>query len=236
MKKILFLAAVLLVVFSGVSAVSAYEGHLIDIKAHVENAIGVNTIELNMGTVFPQEVFEAQIPFGLSQSFMSSNQLRLSSVNYELAWELKPGVGATPLTSANPLYLGSYYEPLNPFLKVTSLDGTFTTNGNVNTVPAPGAAVVFATGQLTKIWPSGYNTQSMDYVHLTFSVPVFQGYYNSITDPTPTNWVYGMLNNGQFVTATENISNGTQTLTAPVPNADLGIDLKIQVTGFVPHM
>jgi hypothetical protein len=76
----------------------------------------------------------------------------------------------------------------------------------------------------------------MDYVHLTFSVPVFQGYYNSITDPTPTNWVYGMLNNGQFVTATENISNGTQTLTAPVPNADLGIDLKIQVTGFVPHM
>lgn len=227
MKKVIFIFAALMAVFASVAAVSAFEGHAIDIKAHVENAIGVQTYELNYGTSFPQETRETQVTFGLSQSFMAQN--RLSSVDYMLAFELKPASenGATP---PSPLYQTSYFEPLNPFLTVTSLNGRTTIGSPTvyQAIPAVGGYSVIGTGELA----SATTLASWECIHFKFSVPVFQGYYNSITDKAPTNWTYGMLTSGQFNLANETINGQGGTINVVVPNADLGIDFKIQVTGF----
>jgi len=228
MKKGLMILAALLVIASGIMAVGAYEGHLVDVKAHVENAIGVSTYEVNMGTVFPQEVIERDIQWGLSNSFLAQN--RLSSVDYSLYWELKPLAD-----NAGPAYEGEYYQPLNPFLEVGGPTDVDIDDVAVKTIPAPGQAVEFASGTLYQLIPSTPRDGNLcDYVHLSFSVPVFEGYYNAITDPAvaPKNWEYGMLTAGSFNTTTEHICS----FDAPVPNADLGIDLKIQVTGYEAHV
>lgn len=227
MKKIIFLVAALIAVFSGVAAVSAYEGHMVDVKAHVENAIGVSSYEVNFGTVFPEEQIEKDITIGLSSSFMNDSQTHFSAVNYELAWELKPAGTDNP----QPPYLTSYYQPINPYLTVTEAPPFLTYNGtNAVTPPGVGAAEIFATGQLWKTIPvNSHPQQCVASIHLALNVPVFAGYYNSITDPlTPS----GILAVGQFVTNSETLCDGTP---VQVPSADMGIDLKIQVTGFVTH-
>ena len=153
MKKAVLIVSALLLVVSGVAAVSAYEGHLVDIKAHVENAIGVDTYELDYGIVFPQDEVEMDLMYGLSNSFMDANQTRISSVRYELYWELKPAGDHDP----EPLYMSSYFQPLNPFLDVTfpSPDSGDSINATAaKTVPAVGAAVKFGEGKLLKTIPA----------------------------------------------------------------------------------
>ncbi len=55
MKKVLLVLGTLLVSISGVAMVSAYEAHIINVTAHVENAMSVNKDDIDFGTVFPQE-------------------------------------------------------------------------------------------------------------------------------------------------------------------------------------
>ncbi len=55
MKKILLGLSALVMVLSGVAMVSAYEAHLINVTAHVENALEVDTTPIDFGTVFPEE-------------------------------------------------------------------------------------------------------------------------------------------------------------------------------------
>jgi len=230
LKKAVLIVSALLLVVSGVAAVSAYEGHLVDIKAHVENAIGVDTYELDYGTSFPQEQREDDLLFGLSNSFMDVNQTRVSSVTYELYWELKPAGDHDP----EPLYMDAYFQPLNPFLYVyfPAPDGDTIDTTAAKTVPTVGQAVKFGEGILSKTIDPRVpeNDDCMDGLHFTFYVPVFEGYYNEITDPKAP-YAY-MLMKDQFVTVNETICD---TFEAAVPHADLGINLKIQVVGYGYH-
>jgi hypothetical protein len=226
MKKIIFLAAVLLVVFSGVATVSAYEGHVIDVKAHVENALWVQgeslivgptaqnpylvESNLNLGTIFPQQSVETNLVFGLSNSFKA--QTRTSTVYYKLYWEAKPNSGTTTFKAIYP-YIG------------LKLDGV-----NVSE-PAPGAYPLLITSSSMSI-PDDTN----DAIHFTFQAPVFDLWYNAATDPV-SNPVVLSYNNGsgysiamETVTCTQYAPN---TFTVPVPNVDLGNNLKIQVYSFV---
>ncbi len=232
MKKAVLIISALLLVISGVAAVSAFEGHLIDIKAHVENAIGVETYEFDFGTVFPQEEVEKDLMYGLSNSFMAENQTRVSSVRYELYWELKPAGDHDP----EPLYLDAYFQPLNPFIEVTftNPDSGDSINATAaKTVPVVGQYVKFGEGKLVKTIDPRVPAQDdcMDMLHFYFYVPVFEGYYNEITDPKAP-WNY-MLMKDQYVTVNETICD---TFDAEVPHADLGINLKIQVVGYGYHV
>jgi hypothetical protein len=230
LKKAVLIVSALLLVVSGVAAVSAYEGHLVDIKAHVENAIGVDTYELDFGTVFPQDSPEIDLKYGLSNSFMSDNQVRISSLDYALFWELKPVGDHDP----EPLYLDKYFQPLNPFMDVEFYSGEATDIidlNEVHTVPAEGTAVQFATGKLGKSIPAEQGDDCYDKLHFTFYVPVFEGYYNALTDPK-VDYPY-MLMEGEFVTVNETMCGGEWD--AEVPHADLGINLKIQVMDFHMH-
>ena len=88
MKKVLLLVAAFLVIFSSVAAVSAYEAHQVDIKVHVENAIGLVTDnDLDLDTMFPQETAELDLEWGMSKSFYMQD--RLSEINYNLYFEIK---------------------------------------------------------------------------------------------------------------------------------------------------
>jgi len=88
MKKKLILTGIALVAISlGVIGMSAFEAHVINVTAHIENALGVSTNALDFGTVFPQEYFANQnFTINLSDSFKT--QTRLSDVEYKI--EQKP--------------------------------------------------------------------------------------------------------------------------------------------------
>ena len=215
MKKIIFLAAVLLVVFSGVAAVSAYEGHVIDVKAHVENAIWVNgealangVVEANLdwGTVFPEMSVQRDVVFGLSNSF--KGQSKYSTVAYKLYWEAKP----TPAGAAA-------YKAIWPYVAL-QLNGSPVSN------PAPGTyPILITSGQLNT--PSNTNGD----IHFAFQAPVFDLWYNALTDPVSAPIL--SYNSGSGYSIVNEIVTCSQyspyTFTVPVPNVDMGNNLKIQV-------
>ena len=62
MKKVVLGLAALVLIVSGVAAVSAYEAHIINVKAKVENALTVGVSRLNYGTVFPEEFLLRTFP------------------------------------------------------------------------------------------------------------------------------------------------------------------------------
>ena len=230
MKKVLLLVSALLIVFSGVAAVSAYEGHLVNIKAHVENALAVETYEWDLGTVFPQEIMESDLMFGLSESFLAQD--RVSQVNYKLCWELKPIPDDVEVCSS---YMddGVYYTPLNPYLIVSlGVDGNDSVTGDPTAIPGEGQAVCWGEGTLYNIPDLPAEGDICDFVHIAFHVPVFEGYYNAITDDgVVPEWNYGMIMEEDYCLVPEDVCGFTQ----DVPHADLGIDLKIQVTDIVQH-
>jgi hypothetical protein len=228
-KKVLLLVSALLIVFSGVAAVSAYEGHLVNIKAHVENAIGVETYELDLGTYFPQERVQNTLAIGLSESFLAQD--RVSTVDYKLCWELKPIPAELSANVCDPDGDG-YYSPLNPYLTVEMDDANDDIDAAmVPQVPADNTtAVCFGTGRMWRSDVAGQG-DDCDVIHLIFNAPVFEGYYNEITDVPPANWVFAMVPEEDYCLEEETICDGSVNVT--VPHADLGIDLKIQVTSIV---
>jgi hypothetical protein len=86
-KKLLMGLAAVLVVAGGVAALSAYEAHVINVTAHIENALNVHDDEISFGTVFPQEYLERQFTVQLSDSFLAAG--RVWDVNYKIVQKPK---------------------------------------------------------------------------------------------------------------------------------------------------
>ena len=87
-KKIILGLVAVVVVAGGVAGMSAYEAHIINVTAKIENALSVSTAAIDFGTVFPQEYEERQFIVNLSTSFMDDNQIRVKDVEYKI--EQKP--------------------------------------------------------------------------------------------------------------------------------------------------
>jgi len=103
-KKILLGLGALVALVAGVATISAYEAHVINVTAHIENALSVDAKELLFGTVFPQEYLTRDFNITLSQSFMA--EPTADDVNYVIAQKPKPG----------------YPNSLCPFLSKTDAD------------------------------------------------------------------------------------------------------------------
>lgn len=90
MKKKIILAS-----FAALSAVvalpllSAFEAHIINVTARIENALAVNTIPIDFGTVFPQEQLDRRFDVRLSGSFMQED--RVDDVEYIIRQKPKCG-------------------------------------------------------------------------------------------------------------------------------------------------
>src|SRR3989344_8391602 len=61
---------------------AAFEAHVINVTAKIENALKVSAYELPFGTVFPQEKLDKTFNVELSTSFMESGQVRADDVEY----------------------------------------------------------------------------------------------------------------------------------------------------------
>jgi hypothetical protein len=134
MRKAILILAGLLLVFSGVAAVSAYEAHIINVKAQVENALTVSGgegDEWDLGTIFPQEFFTAHYTVSLSSSFLEQKWEpdgvtpgRVNSVNITFYAEEKlESDGGTPDDPTDD----TYYAWMGEFVKLgTALSDTHT--------------------------------------------------------------------------------------------------------------
>ena len=105
MKKILLRGALTLgtvgVIVGGAAAFSAFEAHIINVTATIENALRVDTQPLSFGTVFPQEhlILGQPIVIGLSGSFLQQN--RVSHVAYVIKQKPKVRVWGGPIVLGN---------------------------------------------------------------------------------------------------------------------------------------
>jgi hypothetical protein len=88
-KKVL--ASLVLVSAMVVSAAmfAAFEAHVINVTAKIENALRVDTTPIKFGTVFPQEQLERPLDISLSQSFL--DEPRVDDVEYIIRQKPKCG-------------------------------------------------------------------------------------------------------------------------------------------------
>jgi len=115
MKKVILIITAIVMVASGVAAVSAYEAHVVNVTAHVENAIKTSLAAgetTAFGTVFPQEWHKAHVTVELSGSAIieldDSGAGDLNSVDITLfaEWKEVPVDGAGAPIQA----LAAYHE------------------------------------------------------------------------------------------------------------------------------
>ena len=74
-KRILLVAIAIAAVAFGVVGMSAFEAHVINVTATIENALNIPVTPINYGTVFPQEQLDRQITVALSDSFSSEGKV-----------------------------------------------------------------------------------------------------------------------------------------------------------------
>ncbi len=232
MKKVVLILAALVLVVSGVAAVSAYEAHIINVKAHVENALTVGTDEIDFGTRFPQEWKIYDRVIALSESAwdeMRGQTLTaeigdLESVTYEIFGEYKIKTpGETPPGPIFYRWLGEWLwvgidaadpsgSSMTGWTQVGSQpDSGFSNNGTAG-IPDPMAVGTGLTGTFTK---PNHQPQTLRVMLLT---PAFHGYYNVDTDVKPEWWPLE-----DWPLLPQDLHDGV----------DLGLDLKVQVTDIV---
>jgi hypothetical protein len=239
MKKVILILAALILVASGVAAVSAYEAHIINVKAHVENALWVNTDNIDFGTVFPQEWLKQHREICLSESAeeevgTASGDLVSVTMQAYAEWKECDGMVGYYWDDVAEMWVGpfpNYYNWMGDFLYV-GFDATQDpdpTTGMTLVGPAPAgppsAKAILAS--MTLPTPLGGNCTQLA---VAIDVPVFEGYYNNITD---------MLQpDGTYLPKPSGLDDPTFIIDDSHPDfdpdgMDFGVDLKIQVTNIV---
>ena len=79
-RKILLGLSGVVVAFSSLPLFAAFEAHVINVTAKIENALTVDTTPIEYGTVFPQEQLDRYVTVALSQSFQ--DEQRVDDVSY----------------------------------------------------------------------------------------------------------------------------------------------------------
>src|SRR3989344_5136550 len=92
MKKILAIGGALAVAALVAPAFMAFEAHVVNVTATIENALSAPLESIDFGTVFPQEHLEKTLRVGLSDSFIAED--RVDDVEYFI--RQKPKCGITP--------------------------------------------------------------------------------------------------------------------------------------------
>ncbi|MDP3900571.1 MAG: vWA domain-containing protein [bacterium] len=91
MKKKFFLSlAAVAALAIGVVGMSAFEAHVINVTARIENALNVPLEEIDFGTVFPQEQLYEGFDVALSESFLAEG--RVDDVEYFIRQKPKCGI------------------------------------------------------------------------------------------------------------------------------------------------
>ncbi len=194
-KKIALAGIALFAVTAGVAGFSAFEAHVINVTAKIENALFVHPQSIEYGTVFPQEHLFSDFFLTFSQSFSETNQKRVGKIDYVIKQKPKPrenrvdalgGVMAArdwchnnaPTNVGDPAdpYYVNCYPNLCPYLSKTP-DGMPSTgvnaNNDVGLPPFHDPETEFATGKIVKIPNIGRDSGDQWIVDL--AVPCFEG-------------------------------------------------------------
>jgi hypothetical protein len=130
-KKFLFRGGMFLgtlgLVVAGAAAFSAFEAHVVNVTATINNATDISTQAITFGNVFPQEILHNPVTLSLSTSFLSQSNTGASSVDYVL--KQKPKCMATD--PANPVQFAQVLDVTNPDTKAV----TFTCPTGYNAMP-----------------------------------------------------------------------------------------------------
>lgn len=230
MKKLVLILGAVVMVASGVAAVSAYEAYMINVTAHIENAMTVDTTPIDFGTVFPEEWALDEFYIRVSSSFCDEFQERVTKIDYAVWVEWKPIPGEPSgevfpeIAGAGGLYyawLGdAMYIGINAAIKSPSTavpPGDLTYVGALPPPGAPGTAAIHVLdGQLSKVDP----THLGDMITIGIDTPVFEGYWNAQTDVP--------LKQSGLDHPTLVIREGDERYFPD--GVDLGADIKIQIT------
>ena len=222
MKKVILIITAIVMVASGVAAVSAYEAHTVNVKATVENALLVSTNETDFGVVFPEEWVEQHFTANLSDSFYL--QERVDSVNISVYAEHKDDGE------------GGYYPWLGEalYLKINTSTGYIGPN---TTGPDGATEAKDVDGNQMQAVLDKTTDPEFD-IGVYLDVPVFFDYYNSATDVDnkpredwadkllAKAWGLNPLTEWQLVSG-----NASMILPSGVDpkGYEMGVDLKIQV-------
>ena len=103
-KKIVIGLAALGTAVALVPLFAAFEAHVINVTAKIENALLVPVDPIAFGTVFPQEQLERTLPISLSQSFLDED--RVDDVEYIIRQKPKCGVVHEEDGTVNPSWTG----------------------------------------------------------------------------------------------------------------------------------
>jgi len=169
-KKVILIITAILMVASGVAAVSAYEPHTVNVLAKVENAISVSTNETDFGTVFPEEWLSQHFTANLSGSFCE--QERVNSVNITVWAEWKAQDDGTPYP-----WLGEAM-----YIECNGAQGYIGANLTMpfGAQPALDASGAHMQALLDK--DPATDTEDQVTIHVWLDVPVFFDSYNENTD------------------------------------------------------
>jgi hypothetical protein len=239
-KKLLLGLAALVMVASGVATVSAYEAHVVNVEATVENALHVTIDKIEFGTVFPEEWQTRTIWLENSTSFCSDSQggrleqgTNVDAVDYQV-WvvrkKVEDQVGPWPFPVeqigtdyyyywlGDAMYLGIFEDQasVDPTkMYPSNSDPTGHGKDGILTHVTTTAAPVL-TGTITKA-AYGAPDDWYDIIAVGLDVPVFADFHNSHTD---------------VPIKPSGLNAPTVTLTGErnVQGIVLGAEIKIQVT------
>ena len=237
-KNAVMAMAAIAALFSGLAMVSAYESHVVNVQATVQNALsvqsglnfGMNLNNQETGAVFPQEWLVQKIPIALSGSFCSPDQQRVSHVEGKIYFEEKQGFDWLGDALYLKLQNGPIVLPI-PAGQMVRMDppgpdppSPRPAGDNPNNLP-PKSAVL---APLLEIGGDGGPHFIIDKavsnattLIVGLDVPVFEAFYNPETDVSPK--ASGLTTGPTVIIA--------ETEDRHKPNgSSLGVDLKIQVT------
>ncbi len=103
MKKILIGGAALGAVLIAMPMFAAFEAHVVNVTATIENALSVDVKEIEFGTVFPQEALDKTFGIALSGSFRAED--RVDDVDYFLRQKPKCGL---PIPQTDPIKYSTF--------------------------------------------------------------------------------------------------------------------------------
>ena len=103
MKKVLLSLSAIGATLVMIPMFAAFEAHVINVTATIENALNVPINELKFGTVFPQEKLDQTFNVSLSQSFQDA--VRVDDVDYFIRQKPKCGL---PIEASDPVAYSAF--------------------------------------------------------------------------------------------------------------------------------
>lgn len=199
MKKLFIGSIALMAAVALMPMFAAFEAHVVNVTATIENALYVHPQSIRFGTVFPQEHLFSDFFIAFSQSFSSDDQLRVGTVEYVIKQKPMPrpemveSLGGkeaardwchtnTPTNPGDPNdpYYDNCYPSICPYISKHP-DGVPSTgpsaNNDVGLPPFHDPEAAFAHGKIVKfIDPNNtIGRDSSDNWTIDLAVPCFKG-------------------------------------------------------------